>query len=182
MERVETVDADSESGIQFSLKRMLYSVPAFAVFFLIARFTGLTVALRVGIPLCVLGGVVWYLTRSGRKIDAFVSLAGLLLFHVVSLNIRYNSVWEPMFVHAIRGASFLVWLLFAITAIRSRQMPNRTIGFLLILFVLSPITLDVINFWTMVYCQTLDVHFWTIPHHVHHLNELLWGERNYFAH
>jgi hypothetical protein len=161
---------------------MLYAIPLFAIFFLIAGFTGLTIAMRTAIPLCVIGGVLWYLTRTGQKIDAIVSCAGLLTFHVVSLNVRYNSVWEPMVVHAIRGASFLAWLLFAMTAIRSRKMPNRAIGFLLILFVFSPITLDAINFWTMVCCNTMGVHFWTIPHHVHHLNELLWGERNYFVH
>jgi Flp pilus assembly protein protease CpaA len=87
---------------------------------------------------------------------------------------------DQLVVQAFRGIFFLVWMLFTLVAIRTRQTPNWVIGLLLAICLLSPAAVDEISLSAMGVSHGLNDEYLADSLAIEHLNELPWSDRSHF--
>jgi len=148
--------------IRFSLRQLMAFVTLCAVACAITRCFGsirwLIVSLRIGIPILLLALIIRRLCTEGYKLDGALSFVFLLSFHYfafcfLSETSHEISLIQPIFLCSL----YVIWVAFALTAIRSRMSPNFQIGALSLVFILSPDSLQMLDLLHDVLAWHLDM-------------------------
>ncbi len=128
---------------------------------------------RIVAPLVLLGFVVRGICRQGYKLDAVVSITCMVAFHLFSLPYTSPRADVPIAAYIIICTTYVMWIGFALTALRTRRSPNAALGGMSLTFLLSPFSLMMLG--TLL---SLLVPSWTEPYiygALMWLCDVLWG-------
>ncbi|HBO43098.1 MAG TPA: hypothetical protein DD670_04025 [Planctomycetaceae bacterium] len=107
------------------------------------------------------------LRHPGPKLRGVVSVACAAAFNVLPFLADFVVVSGQRLSPAAETVAevvalviFLMWILFALLAIRHAQHPNRTLGWLSLLLVLSPGILDHLDHFQYRACSLLRIEWW----------------------
>jgi len=150
--------------MRFSLRTALILMTLFAVGCSISKCVGhsrwLITIVRLGSPLAIIGGIIWQLRHKGRSLEGLLSVAAFTLIVILFEQTRGRE--EPTdfafyTLNILLLILFVVWFACAVSAIRTGQRPNRGLGALSLLCLLSPYCLIYLTHWQFLIYTFFDV-------------------------
>jgi hypothetical protein len=107
---------------------------------------GFIPAIRIGWSIGYLLCIFVALSQKGQKLEGCLSFACVISLNLIPFYYfrrdHIASFGEYVFIETTSMFSFAMWLFFAILAIRMRRTPNRVIGFMSLISIISPGILD----------------------------------------
>ena len=144
---------------RFSVRSWLLLITMGAVVCALSVGMGFAPVIRIGLSIGYVFGILVQLRDTGPRTEGVISCACAAIFNLIPfLPIGFGH-HEPSFVEQFAAEAagvvlFGIWLTFAILAIRTRRGPNRAIGALSLLSVISPGILGYLD-----HCQYLVLSF-----------------------
>ena len=146
------------SAPQYSIRSICLATLCFAILFAGTRAFGLGSALRGTLVLAWIGAVAFHGTRTGSKELGIWSLLLAFVFNFTAFQLRAGIQPIEMTERVVFGATCMaLWIYFGVRAVRTGAAPNRQLGILSLLALLSPFSLELLDELVVIVLGALGV-------------------------
>lgn len=163
---------------QFSVRACLILMTIGAVFCKLCVGMGWVAAIRTAVFVGYASAILAVLRHPGPRTEGALSCTCAGIFNLVLFCRFGNSHIERSFTEQLVAETagivlFGIWIVCALLAVRSRRYPNRAIGGLSLLSVISPGILGQLEYFQYIVCSWLGIEWWQVRP-FGYLMEVLW--------